>query len=70
MRLKKIEESSTGLNTRFINLDSGRTLPLEHVKKQIENGNPNYKDYHTVNMANGTVYVRSKPDGKKNNNIE
>ena len=70
MRLKKIEESSTGLNTKFKNLDSGRILPLEHVKKQIENGNPNYKDYSIIKKANGTKYVRSKPDGKKNNNIE
>lgn len=70
MRLKKTKESSTGLNTEFKNLDSGRTVSLEHVKKQIQNGNTNYKDYSIVKKTNGTEYVRSKPDGKKNNNIE
>lgn len=27
-------------------------------------------DYHTVNMSNGTVYIRSNPDKNENNNIE
>lgn len=70
MRLKVKEESNTGLNTRFVNEESGRTMSLEHVIDQIENGNPNYNKYEKVQNPNGTVYVRSKPDGNQNNNIE
>lgn len=70
MRLKVKEESNTGLNTRFVNEESGRSMSLEHVITQIDNGNPNYKGYEKVKNPNGTVYVRSKPDGSLNNNIE
>ena len=70
MRLKVKEESKTGLNTRFVNEESGRTMSLEHVITQIENGNPNYQGYEKVQNSNGTVYVRSRPDGNQKNNIE
>ena len=43
---------------------------LEDAIKQIENGNKNYSDYQTVRNSNGTVYIRSKADGKRSNNIE
>lgn len=70
MRLKVTEESSTGLNTRFVNQESGRSMSLEHVITQIDNGNPNYRNYEKVTNPNGTTYVRSKPDGSVSNNIE
>ena len=70
MQLRSIEQNESGLNTRFINEDSGRTFSLEHVINQINNGNPNYDGYHTVTKQNGTVYVRSNADGNKKNNIE
>lgn len=70
MRLKVTEQSSTGLNTRFINQESGRSMSLEHVITQIDNGNPNYRNYEKVTNSNGTTYVRSKPDGSISNNIE
>lgn len=70
MQLKAIEQNESGLNTRFRNEDSGYTFSLDHVIKQIENGNPNYDGYHTVTNPNGTVYIRSNADGNKNNNIE
>ncbi|MDF2986854.1 MAG: hypothetical protein K0R50_2364 [Eubacterium sp.] len=70
MNLKVSNESETGLNTEFINTDSGRHMSLEHVIEQIENGNKNYTGYQTVTNQNGTTYIRSKPDGNKNNNIE
>lgn len=70
MNLKVSNESETGLNTEFINIDSGRHMSLEHVIEQIENGNKNYTGYQTVTNSNGTTYIRSKPDGNKNNNIE
>lgn len=70
MRLKVTEESGTGLNTRFVNQESGRSMSLEHVITQIDNGNPNYRNYEKVTNPNGTTYVRSKPDGSVSNNIE
>ena len=70
MLLRVDEESNTGLNTRFVNEESGRRLSLEHVINQIEKGNPSYNNYEKVTNPNGTTYVRSKPDGKKSNNIE
>ena len=70
MLLKALEESSTGLNTKFVNVESGRTITLEHAIKQIENRNRNYSGYQTVRNLNGTVYIRSIADGRKNNNIE
>ena len=68
--LKATEQSDTGLNTKFVNVESGRTVTLKHAIKQIENGNKNYSDYQTVRNSNGTVYIRSKADGKRSNNIE
>ena len=70
MRLKAIEQTDTGLNIRFVNEESGRSMDLEHVIAQIENGNPNYNNYQTITNPNGTIYVRSKPDGNSQNNIE
>lgn len=70
MNLKASKQSNTGLNTEFVNIDSGRHISLEHAIQQIENGNPNYKNYQTVNLTNGTTYIRSKADGSTKNNIE
>ena len=70
MNLKVIEQSKTGLNTRFINKETGRTFSREHVIKQIRNDNPAYERYQTVTNPNGTTYVRSKPDMSTRNNIE
>ncbi|MCU0079194.1 DUF3892 domain-containing protein [Extibacter muris] len=70
MELKVNKESKTGLNTEFINLESGRKVSLQHAIEQIEKSNPNYKNYETVTKANGTTYVRSKADGSLKNNIE
>lgn len=70
MKLRVKKESSTGLNTMFVNEESGRTFSLNHVINQIERGNKNYENYHVVHMSNGTNYVRSNADGRKNNNIE
>lgn len=70
MKLKATKQSTTGLNTEFVNIDSGRHVSLEHAIKQIEKGNPNYRQYQTVNLSNGTKYIRSKADGNERNNIE
>ncbi len=70
MLLKAIEQTNTGLNTKFVNIESGRSITLDHAINQIKNGNRNYEDYQTVKRPNGTVYIRSKADGKLSNNIE
>lgn len=70
MILKATQETSTGLNTEFVNIETGRHFSKEHVIRQINNGNSNYINYHTVEKSDGTVYVRSNPDNKRNNNIE
>ena len=64
------QETESGLNTRFINIESGRSVSREHVISQIEKGNPSYPDYHVVSNPNGSDYVRSNPDGKTKNNLE
>lgn len=70
MKLKSIQETQTGLNTKFVNKESGRTFELNQVITQIEKGNPNYNGYETVHKSNGTVYVRSIPNGRQSDNIE
>lgn len=70
MNLRVSKESSSGLNTEFVNTESGRHFSLEHVITQIENGNSSYKGYQTVSLPNGTKYVRSVADGNSKNNIE
>ena len=71
MKLKVVEQSDTGLNVKFRNLETGRTLTREHVINQINKGNPNYDGYHTVyNSRTHTTYVRSNPDGNQSNNVE
>lgn len=70
MDLKVVKESKTGLNTDFINTETGRHISLEQAVTQIEKGNKNYKNYQTVKMSNGIKYIRSKADGNEKNNIE
>ena len=36
MLLKATEQSDTGLNTKFVNVESGRTVTLKHAIKQME----------------------------------
>lgn len=63
MLLEATQQSSTGLNTKFVNVESGRSVTFEHAIKQIDNGNKNYSGYQSVRNANGTVYIHSKADG-------
>jgi hypothetical protein len=65
MNLKVSKQSNTGLNTEFVNMDSGRHISLEHAIRQIENGNPNYKNYQTVNLTNGTTYVQKRMETRR-----
>lgn len=70
MQLKVSKESKSGLNTEFINVETGRHIPLEQAIAQINKGNKNYENYRVVSRNGGTSYIRSKADGVKKNNIE
>lgn len=70
MRLQVSKKSETGLNTEFINIETGRHIPLEQAINQINRGNKNYENYQVVTNGNGTTYIRAKADGSKKNNIE
>lgn len=70
MRLKVSKESPSGLNTEFVNTETGRHVSLEHAIAQINKGNRNYENYQVVNKSDGTTYIRSKADILKKNNIE
>lgn len=66
-RLKVIQESETGLNTRFLDTSTRRELTLNQAIRAVENGK--YPGYHVVNR-NGTRFIRSNPDGNERNNLE
>ena len=70
MKLKVSKESASGLNPEFVNVETGRSIPLEQSVTQISKGNKNYENYQVVNKSDGTTYSRSKADGIKKNNIE
>ena len=70
MKLKVSRESETGLNTEFVNIESGRKIKLEQATRQVEKRNPAYQNYVAVNNHNGTTYLRSKPNGSLKDNIE
>lgn len=58
MLLKATEQSDTGLNTKFVNVESGRTVTLKHAIKQIENGNKNYSDCPKWRHLTWILFVR------------
>lgn len=70
MKLKVSKESASGLNTEFVNVETGRCIPLEQAVTQISKGNKHYENYQVVNKFDGTTYIHSKADGIKKNNIE
>ena len=70
MKLKVSKESQSGLNTEFVNVETGRHISLEHAVTQIKKGNKSDENYQVVNKANGTTYIRSIADRSEKNNIE
>jgi len=69
-KLRMTEETVSGLNTKFMNLDTNRSITREQAIIQIQKGNPSYSDYHVVRNPNGLDFIRSNPDGKAKNNLE
>ncbi|RHW37303.1 DUF3892 domain-containing protein [Neobacillus notoginsengisoli] len=67
-KLKPIAESSTGLNTRYQDVSTKKELTLNQAVKAVKQGK--YPGIHVVERKDGTIFIRSNPDGKENNNLE
>ncbi len=65
-KVKVIHETDTGLNDRYL-INGKKMTNNQAYNKAKNNGIPGY---HGVKNADGTRYIRSNPDGSKNNNIE
>ena len=68
--LRAVEQNESGLNTIFVNVNTGRHITREQAIAQIEKGNPTYGGYHVVSNPNGLDYIRSNPDSTLANNLE
>lgn len=64
-RLKVIDESETGLNKKFLDLQTGSTVTRGYVADHINE----YEGYHVMRKDNKRI-IRSNPDKSKNNNLE
>lgn len=68
--LRMTQQTQSGLNTDFVNLNSGRHISREQAISQIKKDNPSYGGYHVVKNPNGKDFIRSNPDSKPQNNLE
>ena len=66
-KVKVIQESESGRNTKFQDTKSRRIMSRVQFVKEIEKNN--YDCYYVRNI-NGLKTPVSKPDGKKNNNLD
>lgn len=64
-KLQVVEEGDGGRNRRFKDSETGQILSTEEIANNIEN----YPGYHVVHR-DGQIFIRSNPDGDKNNNLE
>lgn len=60
------QESSTGRNQKFKDLNTNKTMSRIEFVKEIEKGN--YPDYHTRKI-HGLKTPVSNPDGSDRNNL-
>lgn len=67
-RLKKIEESDTGLNRTFEDTLTKEILTRGQVADRIKQGL--YPGYHVMVDSKGRRIPRSNPDDSKNNNLD
>ncbi len=68
--LRMTQQTESGLNTDFVNINTGRPITREQAIEQIQKGNPSYSGYHVVKNQNGPDFIRSNPDPKSTNNLE
>lgn len=64
-KLEVINEEKSGRNKQFRNTETGEILSVQQVAENIQD----YPGYHVV-KRDGKLFVRSNPDGNKNNNLE
>lgn len=64
-KLQVIEEGEGGRNKKFKDTETGQILSVEEIANNIDN----YPGYHVVHR-DGQVFLRSNPDGNKDNNLE
>ena len=64
--VKVIKENVSGRNTRFWDINTGKTMTRAQFANKIEKGN--YNQYH-IRMINGLRTPVSNPDGKIKNNL-
>ena len=66
-RLEVIEESPTGLNTRFKDTRTGERLTRGQVADRIERNA--YPDYHNMRDKDGRRIPRSNPNDRTDDNL-
>ncbi|WP_339063609.1 hypothetical protein [Tepidibacillus marianensis] len=64
-RLKVIKESKTGLNTKFLDTQTGQILTRGQVADNISK----YDDYHVMKKGSKRI-IRSNPDRSTDNNLD
>jgi hypothetical protein len=65
---KTIKETSTGRNTKSINIKKLTKTENKDLIKKAESGN--LKGYHVVKRKRQEKFLRSNPDPKKKNNLD
>lgn len=64
-RLKVIDESSTGLNRKFLDTKTGETYTRGEVADNIHK----FPDYHVM-KKDGKRIIRSNPNSNKSDNLD
>lgn len=64
-KVKVVSQTDTGLNNRVS--VNGVEMTNNQAYNKAEKGQ--IPGYHGVKKSDGTKYIRSNPDGKKNNNL-
>ncbi len=69
-KVKAIQQTNSGKNIKFQDSSNHRIMTLSEFINRIESGNSVYsKDYYIKHDSSGKTPV-SKPNGKKNDNLE
>lgn len=64
-RLEVVDESKTGLNRKFLDTETGKTLTRGQVADNISD----YPDYHIM-KKDGKRIIRSNPNKSENDNLD
>lgn len=64
-RLEVVDESKTGLNRKFLDTETGKTLTRGQVADNIKD----YPEYHIM-KKDGKRIIRSNPNKSENDNLD